>query len=86
MNLEELAVSAPLMTPIMLMLNGTNTIWYGNSVGRKNEPHIGFTQKLYWKREDMQFGKLNNTNPINISKTTDWLRKSSQLTHLHYEN
>jgi len=53
MNLEELAVPAPLMAPIVLMLNGTNTIWYGNSVGRKNEPHIVFTQKLYWKRKDM---------------------------------
>ena len=74
------------MTPIMLMLNGTNTIWYGNSVERKNEPHIVFSQKLYWKREDMQFGKLNNTNPINISKKTNLFRKSKQLTHLRNEN
>jgi len=53
MNLEELAVPAPLMTPTVLLLNDTSTIWYGNSVGRKNEPHIVFTQKLYWKRKDM---------------------------------
>ena len=29
---ERLAVPAPLVTPVMLLLNDMNIIWYGNSV------------------------------------------------------
>jgi len=31
---EGLTVSDPLLTPVVLLLHSTNTIWYGNPVGR----------------------------------------------------